>query len=232
MRVEAVQCRSGQAQGDAAGRFAIGQIPDSAHTECPLRSLSDPRRTAMRKGFLAPASRSAQRFAPITPESLLPEDNVLERSDSVSPSDPGRTDPSAETDIGTSSAQYTETTVAAQLPAVSRQSSSAALSSCLDLLKGPSDERRCVLPIRSIGHSTLTRAGYCVFTIRLFLSRLAGLVIATTRLVGNVGVEELRQIYEAVGFTFVSRLLLPLARSQVRGLISVGDRAGPTSFVC
>lgn len=95
------------------------------------------------------------------------------------------------------------------------------LEQCLELLRGPQDEKRCVIRYRVFLQqllNTSTTKAICWDVIMpestTVLYRFVGLLLATKLLpAGNK--EVLTAVSSAVGFRFLTRLLLPLRSHQV-----------------
>lgn len=102
---------------------------------------------------------------------------------------------------------------------------------CLELLKGPGDERRWVgkgnphcftTQLSTHGKPVSTTRAHVDFTLlNDSCTRFVGLLLVT-RLLPQGSDDAVRRVLDALGWTFLQRLLLPLRR-QVR---TVGRRTG------
>ena len=97
------------------------------------------------------------------------------------------------------------------------------LEQALELLKGPSDERRLESLLAELqgvvasGHSRYHSDSLCVLGLHC---RFVGLLLVS-KFVAPGNHEHIQQVQEAVGFTFLQRLLMPLrAQHAVRRLMT------------
>ena len=98
-----------------------------------------------------------------------------------------------------------------QRGASTQQAAGKGLEECLELLKGPSNERRsaaCLVRSCKASPSLLTKHSAC---------RLAGLLLVT-RLLPAGNEAAILSVHQALGMAFLQRLLLPLTGQQARPL--------------
>ena len=107
----------------------------------------------------------------------------------------------------------------------------AGLEDCLELLRGPTDERRCDLCAMIIHRDVLVHAPLQEDSRDVPICRFVGLLLVT-KLLSSEDVAVIRSVYDAVGSHFINRLLLPLGRQQVSTCSKFAGLPGCACSLC